>query len=458
MTSVNTDYMFPFRDFEEEDFFDSENDCQDGPLSTHVEKMNFKTFDYAEHKMYDPESNFDPDNHFYKNNNNNTYEYYTDDQFNINVKMENALSIIHFNSRSLYKNFSKTKEYLSKLQKFNIIAISETWLDGEKASDMGLDGYELFTMNRVNKKGGGVALYVDEALRCSQIESMSSTIDNVLECVTIEIYVEKANNIIISCIYRTPGSCLDTFDEKLAAMFSNSNDKKVQIICGDFNIDLLNPNGHQKTTDFIHTMYSNCLFPVIIKPSRITIDTATLIDNIFTNKIDHEIVGGLLINDISYHLPVFAIFQNYFGIKTKQKTHTFDIMRHRTPRSIAALKVELGEQNWNEVFVNENLNNAYEAFLSTLISLYEKHCPLTKITRKHQCSNKPWITKGIEDACKKKNNLYKRYIKQRTKDAEIKYKSYKNKLVNIIRTSKKDYYHTLLEQNRSNTQETWSIK
>ncbi len=111
--------------------------------------------------------------------------------------MENALSITHFNSRSLYKNVSKIKEYLSKLKKFDIIAISETWLDNEKVSDMGLEGYELFTMNRVNKKGGGVALYVDRALRCSQIECMSSTIDNVLEYVTIEIHVKQANNIIM---------------------------------------------------------------------------------------------------------------------------------------------------------------------------------------------------------------------------------------------------------------------
>uniref|UniRef100_A0A669C5X4 Reverse transcriptase domain-containing protein n=1 Tax=Oreochromis niloticus TaxID=8128 RepID=A0A669C5X4_ORENI len=455
MTSLDTDYRFPFRDIEEEDF-DYEKDCQGGYFATHAEKMNFKMFNYAEHNMHDPETNIDPDNYFY-NNNNSTCEYYTDDQFNMNIKMANALSVIHFNSRSLYKNFSKITECLSKLKKFNIIAISETWLDNEKVSEMGLEGYELFTMNRVNKKGGGVALYVDKVLKCSLIECMSSTIDDVLECVTIEIHVEKASNIIISCIYRTPGSCLDTFNEKLAAMFSNLNDKKVQIICGDFNIDLLNPNGHQKTTDFISTMYSNCLFPVIIKPSRITIDTATLIDNIFTNKIDHEIVGGLLITDISDHLPVFAIFQNYFGIKTKKKNQTFDMIRHRTTRAIAALQADLKEHNWNEVFANEDSSSAYDAFLSTVISLYEKHCPLMKITRKHHRSNKPWITKGIEDACKMKNNLYKRFIKLRTKDAEIKYKLYKNRLVNIIRTSKKEYYHTLLEQNRSNTQETWRI-
>lgn len=33
------------------------------------------------------------------------------------------------------------------------------------------------------------------------------------------------------------------------------------------------------------------------------------------------------------------------------------MIRHRTPRAIAALKVDPGEQNWNEVFVNEDPNN-----------------------------------------------------------------------------------------------------
>lgn len=155
-------------------------------------------------------------------------------------------------------------------------------------------------------------------------------------------------------------------------MFDKLNDKKVQIVCGDFNIDLLNPNGHKRTTDFIHTMYSNSLFPVIIKPSRITTDTATLIDNIFTNTIESKIVGGLLINDISDHLPVFAIFQ----IKNENRSNTCKLIRHRTPEAIAALKVDLKKQNWNEVYANDDPNKAYEAFLSTLIVLYEKNCPL----------------------------------------------------------------------------------
>ncbi len=56
MISLDEDYMFPFRDLEEDDFFVCGNACQGGQLSsTNVENMTFKTFEYAEHKMYDPE-------------------------------------------------------------------------------------------------------------------------------------------------------------------------------------------------------------------------------------------------------------------------------------------------------------------------------------------------------------------------------------------------------------------
>lgn len=36
-------------------------------------------------------------------------------------------------------------------------------------------------------------------------------------------------------------------------------------LCGDFSINLLNPHGHKKTLDFINTMFSISLYPMIIK-------------------------------------------------------------------------------------------------------------------------------------------------------------------------------------------------
>ena len=57
-------------------------------------------------------------------------------------------------------------------------------------------------------------------------------------------------------------------------------------ICGDFNIDLLKIEVNNETKVFIDTMYSMGLFPLIIRPSRLTEFTSTLIDNIFSNIVN----------------------------------------------------------------------------------------------------------------------------------------------------------------------------
>ena len=53
------------------------------------------------------------------------------------------------------------------------------------------------------------------------------------------------------------------------------------MIMGDYNINLLNVHTHIPTADFIDIMYSYSFFPIITKPTRVTGNTATLIDNIF---------------------------------------------------------------------------------------------------------------------------------------------------------------------------------
>ena len=124
-----------------------------------------------------------------------------------------------------------------------------------------------------------MVLFVDKRLIYKVVETMSVNIDDLMECITIEICMEKKKNVIVSCVYRTPGSNIETFMCNMERLFSNTN-QKVHFICGDYNIDLLNPNKHKLTDDFSELMYSMGLFPTITKPSRITSHSATLIDHI----------------------------------------------------------------------------------------------------------------------------------------------------------------------------------
>jgi hypothetical protein len=54
-------------------------------------------------------------------------------------------------------------------------------------------------------------------------------------------------------------------------------------------------------------MYANSFSPLITLPTRLTSHSATLIDNIFTNNLEKYAFSGLILSDISDHLPVFAI-------------------------------------------------------------------------------------------------------------------------------------------------------
>ena len=53
-------------------------------------------------------------------------------------------------------------------------------------------------------------------------------------------------------------------------------------------------------------------------PTRITEIMARLIDNIFTNNIDCQIALGLVMVDISDHLPVYAFVGGAGGVREEE--------------------------------------------------------------------------------------------------------------------------------------------
>ena len=65
--------------------------------------------------------------------------------------------------------------------------------------------------------------------------------------------------------------------------------------------------------EFLDSLASNSFIPLILQPTRITSHSNTLIDNIFSNVIDPDIIPGNLTATNSDHLPQFAIIPNMFG-------------------------------------------------------------------------------------------------------------------------------------------------
>ena len=64
-------------------------------------------------------------------------------------------------------------------------------------------------------------------------------------------------------------------------------------------------------------MYSFGFSPLINRPTRISSASATIIDNIFSNNPVNSVsaLNGIIVSDISDHLPIFHISE-----KTEDKT------------------------------------------------------------------------------------------------------------------------------------------
>ena len=82
---------------------------------------------------------------------------------------------------------------------------------------------------------------------------------------------------------------------------------KYCVILGDFNFDLLKFESHPGTNDFLSTLVSSYFQPQILRPTRITDHSATPIDNIFFNSLEHFTISGNLIYDLTDHLPNFLV-------------------------------------------------------------------------------------------------------------------------------------------------------
>lgn len=71
---------------------------------------------------------------------------------------------------------------------------------------------------------------------------------------------------------------------------------------GDFNIDMLKMNQTSSPANFIQQLFSYSFYPLITKPTRITEKSATLIDNILTNRLSDNDLKGIRYYSLIYQI------------------------------------------------------------------------------------------------------------------------------------------------------------
>ena len=398
-----------------------------------------------------------PDSNFFSDTFN--CEYYTESSLN-GLIHENALnteglSLFHINIRSIRCNFSRLTNLLSSINnKFSIIGISETWLQ-DSSHTVDIEGYNFVHNYRPDRSGGGVGLYLTTELEYKFRNDLTFPSQTSVESLFVEITNVKGKNIIVGIVYRPPRQNVNDFNNNLNLLMEMiSKENKVCYLIGDFNLDLLNNHGHLPTGEFLDIMFGHMLFPLITLPTRITSHTATLIDGIFTNHSENYLCSGLLLSDISDHLPIFCITRDRLSDSNEE---TYMVFRDKNEANIAKFQSSLTNCNWYSLDGFYDPLKAYESFLNKYRDIYNSCFPLKRV-RKRKCNlSKPWLSKGLLKSIRRKNRLYKRYLNTPNDVNQASYKKYKNKLNHSLRIAKRIYYDKQLDYFKTNTKRTWQI-
>ena len=392
-------------------------------------------------------------------------EYYLPNDFNklintTNLNNTNSLSLIHLNTRSIVNKFDSFKQLMNSFNlSFQVIGLTETWLNDTNDDLFKLENYNFVNVNRCNKNGGGVGIYISNQMKYKLRTDLNLNYENSIESVFIETITAAGKNIIIGVIYRPPNNKLDEFENNINQILSKiDKENKICYLMGDFNIDLLKSESCDYSNRFLEILLSSSYIPLVLRPTRITQHTATLIDNIFTNDIEtiDSSTNGIIFSDVSDHLPIVHL-RSLKSHKKAKIVKEFISKRLINDDNMKTFIDRIKNTSWEDVLSTNDTTESYNRFFDLFSTVYESSFPMTK-KNINKCIDKaksPWMTNCIAKSVKKKNMLYKKYLNHPTIKNENNYKKYKNKLNHVIRMSKKKYYEEQLVKYKYDTKSLW---
>lgn len=133
-----------------------------------------------------------------------------------------------------------------------------------------------------------------------------------IEPMFIELLIPNKQNYLIRMVYKHPviqhikfnDGCITSLLSKL------KTENKATIVAGEFNLNMINYTQVRGAHQFLKTLLSDNFIPQITLPKRVTKNSVTLIDNIFSDNHDHKCISGNATTSISDHLPQVLIIGN----------------------------------------------------------------------------------------------------------------------------------------------------
>ena len=215
-----------------------------------------------------------------------------------------SFSIFHLNIRSLNKHANELVSLLSSIDLvFDCICLTEVHNTNLNHYASLLNGYHFHPVPSQRGNVGGVCIFIKNDIKFNIIDEFTFTCES--PCENLWFTLSKNNSeTIVGLVYRHPDGSIDEFCGKLETTLEQitQHDYDQSILIGDLNIDLIkyNDSKNKNVKTYVELLVSYGLLPQTILPSRITRQTASLIDHVFLyqRRPSDKIIAGNLITDM----------------------------------------------------------------------------------------------------------------------------------------------------------------
>lgn len=208
------------------------------------------------------------------------------------------------NIRSLYPKIEQIFCLLEET-KADILCLSETWLTKKiHTNHLRYNNYNFFRLDRSTpKKGGGLCIYLNSKLkhRTEKYIKYETTSIN-LEVQILEILLPCTRPIVLMNNYRPPSGKIPEAIQEFQSIINNLESNIELYVKGDLNIDYnMNSASYKKLTTF---ETRNNLLQYITSYTRITRNSATLVDHAYTNS-QNITESGVIDLNMSDHYAIY---------------------------------------------------------------------------------------------------------------------------------------------------------
>ena len=119
-----------------------------------------------------------------------------------NYTFRKGFKIAHVNIRSIVGKIDELRLFMSN-KSLDVLCVSESWLsENIDDSEVRIEGYVCVRKDRINRRGGGLIVYIKEHLSFKNLDLNDDNDD--IETLWLEIIRGKSKPILLGCVYRPP--------------------------------------------------------------------------------------------------------------------------------------------------------------------------------------------------------------------------------------------------------------